>query len=510
MKILSAKQLYQAHDATIKKQQISELDLLERAGQQVFNWMHLRMQGSQVKIHVLNGIGNNGGVGLVLARLLIEHGYNVANYVVNYSKKRTDGFLKNYEKVKALKQWPDLITSKDDFPNDISAEDIIIDAIFGIGLNRDPENLVNELFAFLDKSKAFKLAVDIPSGLYSNKAPENSKHVLSVNYTLSFQSPKMAFFLPETAVFTEQWEVLDIGLDKEFLGALDGVKLIGKNEVLPMYQMREKFASKLTYGHSLIIGGSYGKIGSIQLASKAALRSGCGLVTAYVPECGYNILQSSFPEAMVQTSNSVKTLTEISPYGSFTVAGIGVGMGTSSDTISALTSFFKLNKLPLVIDADAINCIAANNDLLKEIPELSVFTPHKKELELLIGVWSDDFDMIEKVKLFTTQNNCIVVIKDAIVITVFKEDVFVNTSGNPALATVGTGDVLMGIITSLIAQGYKPLNAAIFGVYLHGRTADLAIEETGYQSFIASDAIANISSAYLDMFKKPEEIKTAE
>jgi hydroxyethylthiazole kinase-like uncharacterized protein yjeF len=274
--------------------------------------------------------------------------------------------------------------------------------------------------------------------------------------------------------------------------------------------MREKFASKLTYGHSLIIGGSYGKIGSIQLASKAALRSGCGLVTAYVPECGYNILQSSFPEAMVQTSNSVKTLTEISPYGSFTVVGVGVGMGTSSDTISALTSFFKLNKLPLVIDADAINCIAVNNDLLKEIPELSVFTPNKKELELLIGVWSDDFDMIKKVKLFTTQNNCIVVIKDAIAITVFKEDVFVNTSGNPALATVGTGDVLMGIITSLIAQGYKPLNAAIFGVYLHGRTADLAIEETGYQSFIASDAIANISSAYLDMFKKPEEIKTAE
>lgn len=166
--------------------------------------------------------------------------------------------------------------------------------------------------------------------------------------------------------------------------------------------------------------------------------------------------------------------------------------------------------MPLVIDSDAINCIAANNDLLKEILELSVFTPNKKELELLIGVWSDDFDMIEKVKLFTTQNNCILVIKDAIVITVFKEDVYVNTSGNPALATVGTGDVLMGVITSLIAQGYKPLNAAIFGVYLHGRTADLAIEETGYQSFIASDAIANISSAYLDMFKKPEEIKTAE
>ena len=510
MKILSAKQLYKAHDLTIKNQGISELDLLERAGGQVFNWMHMRMQGSQVKIHIFNGIGNNGGVGLVLARHLLEHGYNVANYVVNYSKKRTDGFLKNYEKVKSLKQWPVLLTDAEEFPKDISPDDIIVDAIFGIGLNRDPGTLANKLFAHLNKSKAFKLAIDIPSGLYSNKAPDTTEHVLSVNYTLSFQSPKMAFFLPETAVFTEQWEVLDIGLDHEYMQTVEATQLISKNEVLPMYQMREKFANKFTYGHSLIIGGSYGKIGSVQLASKAALISGCGLVTAYVPECGYTILQSSFPEAMVQTSNNAKQLSEISPEGNFTVVGIGMGMGTSTETIAALKSFLKENKLPLVVDADALNIISEHKELLNDLPELTILTPHKKELERLIGKWDNDFDMLKKVKVFSTESNCIVVVKDAITITVYKDAVFVNTSGNPALATAGAGDVLTGIITGFIAQGYEPLNAAKFGVYLHGRTADVAIEEKGYQSFIASDAVNNISKAYLNMFKQPEQPKVEE
>jgi len=291
---------------------------------------------------------------------------------------------------------------------------------------------------------------------------------------------------------------------------VEAVQLISKNEVLPMYQMREKFANKFTYGHSLIIGGSYGKIGSVHLACKAALVSGCGLVTAYIPECGYNVLQSSFPEAMVQTANAKKTLTEITPEGHFTVVGVGMGMGTSPATVTALTTFFKSNKLPLVIDADALNIISENKKLLKTLPELAILTPHKKELERLIGKWDNDFEMLKKVKVFSEENNCIVVVKDAITITVYKEEVFVNTSGNPALATAGAGDVLTGIITGLVAQGYEPLQAAKFGVYLHGRTADVALEEKGYQSFVASDAIENISKAYLEMFKQPEPITEEE
>lgn len=503
MKVLTAEQLYKVHQHTIAKQQISEMDLIERAGLQVFNWIHRRMQGSQVKIHIFNGIGNNGAVGLSLAKHLLINGYNIDNYVVNFSKKRTDAFLKNYDKVKSLKSWPALINDTDDFPKEIGKDDIIIDAIFGIGLNRDTGNLVNNLFTYLNTLTTFKLAIDIPSGLLAEQAVDLA-HVLKVNYTLSFQSPKLAFFLPQTAIYTEQWEVLDIGLDQEVIFAQNAPQLISKHEVLPMYRLREKFSNKFTYGHALLIGGSYGKIGAVCLSTKAALKSGAGLVTAYVPSCGLPIMQTTLPEAMVQTSTNENFIADIKLNGQYNAIGIGVGMGTAKETAVALESFLKNNSLPLVLDADALNCIAANKNLLKFVPKNSVLTPHKKELERLLGNWTDDFQMLEKAKEFSKANNVILVVKDAISITIYNDGVFVNTSGNPALATAGAGDVLTGIITGLIAQGYSTLEASLFGVYLHGSTADVAVAQIGYQSFIASDSINNIGAAYLKLFERPE------
>ena len=509
MKILSAKQIYQALEATVLSQNISELELLERAGNQVFNWIHKRMQGAQVKIHVFNGIGNNGGVGLVLARFLLEHGYNVNNYVINYSKKRTDGFLKNYERVKNLKQWPVLINEAQEFPKDIHPDDIIIDAIFGIGLNRDTGTLVNSLFKYLNTLNTFKLAIDIPSGLYSNKAPEDFNNVLFVNYTLSFQSPKLCFFLPETAQYTEQWEVLDIGLDQQFIATIPSSVLIGKYEVLPLYKTRNKFSNKSTYGHALIIGGSHGKLGAMLLSSKAAMVSGAGLVTALIPECGYTMMQTALPEAMVLTNNS-KVLTDLSFDDKYNSIAVGMGMGTSDETLQAFSNFMRVNTKPLVIDADAINSLALQPKLLTFLPEYSILTPHKKELERLIGVWEHDFDMIKKVITFSTQYNVIVVVKDAITITVHKDQLLVNSTGNAALATAGSGDVLSGTIAGLVAQGYDMLHAAIFGVYLQGKTADLALPEIGFQSFIASNIIEYLPDAYMDLFKQPEQPKPQE
>jgi len=505
MKVLSTKQIYQAHQETLKNIQVTELELLERAGEQVFNWMHQRMQGSQVKIHIFNGIGNNGGAGLILARHLLQHGYNVNNYVVNFSKKRSEGFLKSYEAVKQMKSWPTLLTDISEFPEDIDADDIIVDAIFGIGLNREPSDFVNQIFAKINTSSAFKLAIDIPSGLYADKAPDNFDNVLRVNYTLSFQSPKMVFFLPDTGVFTEQWEVLDIGLDTEFMATVDAPQLINKLEVLPMYRKREKYANKFTYGHALIIGGSYGKMGSVQLASKAALVSGCGLVTANVPKCGYIPLQTALPEAMVVTDTHEEEVTNITVNGQFNAVGLGVGLGTSKKTTKAVLHFLKENKLPLVLDADGLNIVAKNQKIISKIPTQTIFTPHKQELKRLIGDWDNDFDMLSKTKAFSVKNDCIVVIKGANTLTVYKEEVSINTTGNPALATAGAGDVLTGIITGLLAQGYEALQATIFGVYLHGKTADVALADTGYQCFIASDAIDYLAEAYLDLFAAPEQ-----
>lgn len=506
MKILSKSQIYKGDKLTVERQNITSTDLMERAGTQIFNWMHRRMQGAQVPIHVFCGIGNNGGDGLVIARHLITHGYNVKTYVINCSDKRSKDFLVNYDRVKNVtKNWPILLSCTEDFP-EIHQDDIIVDAVFGIGLNRPVDDWVKALFMHFKSTKAFTLSVDIPSGLSTDKVPEDEDAVVWAGYTLSFASPKLVFFLPETAKYTVQWEVLDIGLDKEFLYTTETeVDLIGKHEVLPMYIPREKFSHKGQFGHALIVGGSYGKIGAVTLASKAALSAGAGLVSAFIPKCGYGILQTAFPEAMVISDENEELISNIDFKIEPTVIGFGVGIGTNTKTVNAFEAFLKTNKTPLVIDADGINILSKKKALLKLLPESTVLTPHPKELERLIGKWKDDFDKLKKVKTFSKKHNIIVVIKGANTITVYQDKLYVNTTGNPGLATAGSGDVLTGIITGLISQGYNPLIAAVFGVYLHGKSADTAVEDFGYQSLMATHVINYLGEAFIDLFKQAEQ-----
>ena len=507
MKLFSKEQIYEGDKITTERQKISSTELMERAGIQIFNWMHSRMQGAQVPIHVFCGIGNNGGDGLVLARHLITHGYNVITYIVNCSDKRTKDFLINYDRIKNVtKDWPKMLSCKNDFSEIVIDEkDIIVDAIFGIGLNRPPNDWVIELFERFRASKAFTLSVDIPSGLYSDKAVENEKAVVNAGYTLSFQSPKLAFFLPETAKFTVQWEALDIGIDRDYLMQTETeVELISKYEVLPLYKPREKFSHKGDFGHVMILGGSYGKIGAVNLASRAALSAGAGLVTAYVPKCGYQSLQTAIPEVMVITDENETHVSNIKFDIEPTVIGVGVGLGTTTETAKAFEAFLKKNKTPLVIDADGLNLLSKKKTLLKLLPEQSILTPHPKELERLIGKWSNDFEKLKKVKAFSKKYNVIVLIKGANSITVYLDKLYINTTGNPGMATAGSGDVLTGIISGLVAQGYESLSATVFGVYLHGKSADIALEDYGYQSLIASHIIETVGDAYIDLFKQPE------
>lgn len=506
MKIFSAEQIYQADKLTIERQNISSTDLMERAGKQVFNWIHLRMQGIQVPIHIFCGIGNNGGDGLVLARHLILDGYNVNIYIVNYSDKRSKDFLINYDNIKNItKKWPTVLSDAENLPL-IKPDDIIVDAVFGIGLNRPIADWVKTLFQHFKASKAFTLSIDIPSGLLTDKVPKNEDDVVWAGYTLSFASPKLVFFLPETAKFTEHWEVLDIGLDNDFLFTTPTeADLISKPEVLSMYMPRDRFSHKGQQGHSLIIGGSYGKIGTVVLASKATLSAGAGLITSYIPKCGYTVLQSAFPEAMVITDEGEQVISNIKFDIMPTVIGFGVGMGTDEKTMAAFESFLKFNKTPLVIDADGINLLSKNPELIKLLPNDTVLTPHPKELERLIGKWKNDFDKLERTKAFSKAHQLILVIKGANTITVYNDKLYVNTSGNAGMATAGCGDVLTGIITGLISQGYNPLIATIFGVYLHGKSADIAVKKYGYQSLIASHIIEYLGAAYLDLFIQSEE-----
>ena len=276
---------------------------------------------------------------------------------------------------------------------------------------------------------------------------------------------------------------------------------INKSEILKRYKPIKADTHKGIQGHALLVGGSYGKIGAMTLSSKACLKTGCGLVTVFIPRCGYKIVQTANPEVMVLTDISVKYITKIVFDFVPKAIGIGPGIGQDIETHTALHRFVKTNEIPLVIDADALNILSQNKQWLTFLPEKTIFTPHQKELERLIGTWDSDAEKIEKTITFSKQNNLIMVLKGAPTKIIDGDTIYENTTGNAALATAGTGDVLTGMITSLLAQSYEPIDAAIFGVYLHGLTADIALPETGYQAFIASDCIEHIGKAYLSLEK---------
>ena len=501
MKVLSAQQLYKADQITIKKGGITAVDLMERAATLCFQWIHNRLQGKSVPIQIFCGTGNNGGDGLVIARHLKQHGYDVHTFIVNCGNKRSDAFLANYERLKEIGIWPEMITCSSEFPK-VAEDDMIIDAIFGLGLSRSPEGIIKETIQFINNTNSYVLSIDFPSGLFADKAVTDVDSVVKAYQTLTFQTAKLAFLLPDNQEFAGDWDVIDIGLDAEYLRTVEtDIYLTYQPDVQILYKFRNKFSHKGNFGHSLIIGGSFGKIGAVLLASKAALTIGSGLVTAYLPKCGYQIIQTALPEVMVE----VDAENELQYFNSkiqATTIGIGTGMGTHAKTVEGFKQFLQKNKLPLILDADAINILSENKSLLKLLPENSVLTPHPKEFERLVGKWKNDYDKLDKLKALSKKYKLVVVLKGAYTVIAFQGDLHFNTTGNPALATAGSGDVLTGIITGLIAQQYTPIAAAILGVYLHGKTADLAMDSMVYETFTASDSIEFLSDAYLDLFKK--------
>ncbi|WP_086477291.1 NAD(P)H-hydrate dehydratase [Arenibacter amylolyticus] len=496
MKIYNAREIYEADKITLERQRITAEELMERAAIQIFNWMHNNLQAAKSPIHIFCGIGNNGGDGLVVARYLIQHGYSVFVYIINFSEHRSKEFLVNLDRLKELNVAPKYLEENSPLPR-LEKDAIVVDAIFGIGLSREVAPWILKVFQVINESSAFVLSVDIPSGVFMDQKVPKADEAIKSDLLLSFQVPKLIFFLPDTGAFISRWELLDIGLDQEYLkGVVSKYQLVDASEAVSLYRPREKFSHKGTYGHSVIVGGSYGKIGAVLLAAKGCLKSGSGLVTAFVPKCGYIPLQSGFPELMVLTDDNEEQITDIKINFKPSVIGIGVGLGTDARTLRAFSQFLASNTAPLVIDADGLNLMAKDPSLLGLLPSQTVLTPHPKELERLLGKWKNDFDKLNKTKAFSKKYDCIVVIKGAHTTTVYKDRGYVNATGNPGMATAGSGDVLTGIVTGLIAQGYPPLEATILGVYLHGKAADIAVAQCGYQAMVATDIFSNLGKAF--------------
>jgi len=496
MKIFNAEKIKEVDKLTKEKQHITSFELMEQAALQAFLWIVHRFHDKKTVFHFFCGVGNNGGDGLAIARMLKQNYYDVHVYVVVYSKNLSPDFETNLERLKECNLKYEIISESTDFP-DISENHIIIDAIFGIGLTREMDKWIQQMVQKINYHQSYKISIDIPSGLFLDRKTTTA---VQSDVVLTFQIPKISFYLPDNEQFINEIVILPIDLDKK---AIDSIPTnyfyTDLKEIKERYKPISKFSHKGTQGHVLLIGGCFGKMGAMVLASQAALRSGCGLATVFIPKCGYEILQTASPEVMVITDENYHKITTIAFDFQPKAIGIGMGIGQDFETAKTFHSFLKNNTIPLIIDADALNILSEHQDWLNLVPKNSISTPHPRELERLIGTWEDDFEKIDKVRTFAKQHQLVVLIKGAYTLIIDEKNVFVNSSGNQALATGGSGDVLSGMIASFRAQGYQAVDAALLGVYFHGRTADIAVQEMGYESFIASDIIKYLGKVFLEL-----------
>jgi ADP-dependent NAD(P)H-hydrate dehydratase / NAD(P)H-hydrate epimerase len=501
MKIFTTSQIREADAYTILNEPVKSIDLMERAATAIFRRMLPKLSPEQ-SIKIFAGMGNNGGDGLVLARLLLQQGFKVITYLVNYAEKGSADFEINLELLKHIPGAEIIqIIDSSSFP-ECTSRDLLIDAIFGSGLNKPVKGFTEKLIEHINKSSAVVIAVDIPSGLYADKPTDLKKDsVIKADHTYSFELPKLAFLFPENEFYVGNWEIVPIGLHPDFLkDAQTKNHLIDEALVRSLMHPRAKFAHKGSFGHALLIAGSSTKTGAAILAAEACLRSGTGLLHVHLPSKALIPLQSVVPEAMISEDESPTHFTGLPDIINYTAIGIGPGLGTHSETAQALKLLIQNAKVPTVLDADALNILSENKTWMAFLPAGSILTPHPGEFERLAGKWSDSFERLDLQRKMSQRFNIYIVLKGAHTsITTPLGEAWFNSTGNPGMATAGSGDVLTGIITGLVAQRYTPFSAAILGVFLHGLAGDIAAADKSEEGLIASDIVQSIGKAFLKL-----------
>jgi len=501
MKILSAENTRKADAYTIKHEPVQSIDLMERASL-AFVSIFTRYFNSSIPVIIFCGTGNNGGDGLAVARLLHQQGYHVNIFVINYENgKGSEDFKTNLNRLKEI-LTPQLINHSADIP-DIPEGKVIIDAIFGSGLTRPVTELYAEVIASINNSPSKKVSIDIASGLFADKAVIDGA-IIKPDITISFQMPKLAFMIPENEMYVGSFKIADIGLDKNFIENSEGDNhYVIRSDIQKKLKNRKKFAHKGNFGRALIISGSLGKMGAAVLCARSCLRSGVGLLTMHVPLCGYEILQASVPEAMTTVDKNKDIITEIPDITNYDVIGIGPGIGINDPTRKMLENLLEFNKNPMVFDADAINLLGLHKYLLKKIPANSILTPHIVEFERIAGKSKNHFDRILLQKEFSEKYSVIVILKGAYsAISLPNGNTYFNSTGNPGMATGGSGDVLTGMVTGFLAQAYNPADSAILATYLHGLSGDIASKKLGENGMIAGDIIQYLPKAVKKFDKK--------
>ncbi len=498
MKILSSAQIKEWDQYTINNEPILSIDLMERAAASCVHWLLQQYSGS-VSFTIFCGKGNNGGDGLAIARMLIANNHQVRIYVLETGHSGTDDFKTNLARIQQSGLISiQFIQTEENFPSLPNGE-IIIDALFGSGLNRRLDGISKKLAEHINNAGSEIIAVDIASGLFADHSSKGNS-IITPTHTLSFQGYKPAFLVAENEFYLGNIHIMDIGLHPGYLQTIAcRFELLDNATIHSIYKPRKQFAHKGTFGHALFLAGSYGKMGAAVLSAKACLRSGIGLLSCHIPSCGYNILQSTVPEAMVITDVNEKFITKLdNDLAKYKSIGTGPGIGTSSATKMMIKEIFDTYRNPMVIDADALNILASQKDWLQLIPAGSILTPHPKEFERLFGESANDFDRIELALKKAKELNCIIILKGhhTLIATPGGKGFF-NSTGNAGMATGGSGDVLTGILTGLLAQGYTSIETAMLGVYLHGLAGDIAAKNISMEAMIAGDIVENLGKAFM-------------
>ncbi|MEI6764432.1 MAG: NAD(P)H-hydrate dehydratase [Bacteroidota bacterium] len=497
MKILAVEQIREADAFTIINEPVSSIDLMERAAGAAFNWLMQRF-GRSGSFIIFCGTGNNGGDGLVIARMLAAKNISVKIIIAHFTDKSSIDFSVNLDALKKIRNISINEISQNDVMPVIPKGSIVIDALFGSGLNKPLSGFAASLVNHMNKSGNNIISIDIPSGLFGDDNTQNDGAIIEAAVTLTFHCPKLAFMFAENFRYTGEWHVIPIGLHREFVQNVPVQNyFLEKADCFSMVKTRQQFSHKGNFGHALLIAGSYGKMGAAVLAASSVLKAGAGLVTAHLPRAGYNIIQTSQPEIMVSVDEHEMFFTGLNDIGDYNAIAVGPGLGSAPETQSALKRLIQNSGVPLIFDADAINILGENKTWIPFVPANSIFTPHPKEFGRLTGT---DFNGNGRRKAqveFSKKHGVYVILKGAYTsISCPDGSCYFNSTGNPGMATAGSGDVLTGILLGLMARGYNSKEACLLGVYLHGLSGDIAAARFGQEFITASLMSDNLYKAF--------------
>lgn len=501
MKILTNIQIKEWDKYTIENEPISSIDLMERAARTLTAAIMRRWE-KNVPVILFAGPGNNGGDTLAIARMLSEQGYKTDTYLFNTSNKLSADCATNKERLLSCENASFTEVSTQFTPPVLSQTDLVVDGLFGSGLNKPLNGGFASVVKYINASPATVVSIDIPSGLMCEDNGYNIKsHVIQADVTLTLQLPKLAFLFAENQDSIGELEVLDIQLHPKGLEETHTFyEITEEKEMRHLVHPRKRFSHKGHFGHALLIAGQYGMAGASILAAKACMRCGVGLLTAHVPQRNNDILQISVPEAILEQDDNEYYFSNISETDSYDAIAIGPGIGQHPDTALAVIEQTKRAHVPVILDADALNILSTHRGWMLQLPKHTILTPHPKELERMVGFCNDSFERLNKAKEFAMRQQIYIIVKGAWSAIVTPEGhIYFNPTGNPGMATAGSGDVLTGILLALEAEGYTPEDACRLGVYIHGLAGDIAARNLGEISMTAEDLIDCLPEAWMKL-----------